>query len=313
MIINCILVYIKPFWTRIQLSWKIIELYGKWTKEYFKTLKSVTSERTITAAWQYVPNSLKKMNIKDIRAFHLKNAIEHAHRLDEESNIIIASDNIKSRIKSTFNLIFDYAKFNEIVTNNYARDFSLNGIQNKIEKSRANKNPFTHEQENLLWSDLDFGCTRMILINNYSGWRPQELINLEIKNIDLEKQTMIGGMKTDAGTNRLVPINPKIFELIKYYYEQNKEKTYLFYNPDAPDKPFTYDQYRGRFKKILTRHHLSDLSPSSPRHTFSTRAKMAHMDDTARKMIMGHVIYDVTDKHYTHLNLDWLKEELAKI
>ena len=31
----------------------VSELYARWSKEYFKTLKSLSSERTITAAWKY--------------------------------------------------------------------------------------------------------------------------------------------------------------------------------------------------------------------------------------------------------------------
>lgn len=49
----------------------------------------------------------------------------------------------------------------------------------------------------------------MILIGIYSGWRPQELSILKIADIDLENNTMFGGLKTDAGRNRCVPIHSK--------------------------------------------------------------------------------------------------------
>ena len=48
----------------------------------------------------------------------------------------------------------------------------------------------------------------MILVGIYSGWRPQELATLKTADIDLEANTMKGGMKTDAGKNRVVPIHP---------------------------------------------------------------------------------------------------------
>ena len=44
--------------------------------------------------------------------------------------------------------------------------------------------------------------TDMVLIGIYSGWRPQELAILQVKDIDLESDTMFGGLKTDAGRNR---------------------------------------------------------------------------------------------------------------
>ncbi len=54
----------------------------------------------------------------------------------------------------------------------------------------------------------------MVLIQCYGGWRPQELGLIELKNVDLEKNIIIGGMKTDSGTDRIVPIHPKIKDLV---------------------------------------------------------------------------------------------------
>lgn len=53
----------------------------------------------------------------------------------------------------------------------------------------------------------------MILVGIYSGWRPQELATLKTADIDLDVNTMKGGMKTDAGKNRIVPIHPIIEKL----------------------------------------------------------------------------------------------------
>ena len=53
--------------------------------------------------------------------------------------------------------------------------------------------------------------------------------------------------------------------------------------------------------------------PHDGRHTFSTLAKKAGMDDYARKKLMGHSIKDLTDKVYTHLDMEWFRQELEKI
>lgn len=125
---------------------------------------------------------------------------------------------------------------------------------------------------------------------------------------------MIGGMKTQAETNRLVPIHLKIQELIKYYYDLSPGPNLFYdYNSKGKEETLTYDKYRGRFKKIMDRHGWTDYSPSCPRHTFSTKAKEAHMEELARKRMMGHEVTDVTDKHYTHLDLvKYLSAEIKK-
>lgn len=40
----------------------------------------------------------------------------------------------------------------------------------------------------------------MVLINIYSGWRSEEMLELKKENIDLEEMTMKGSLKTEAGT-----------------------------------------------------------------------------------------------------------------
>lgn len=292
----------------------VSDLYEHWTDEYFEEIDS-SAIRTVQAAWQYVHSEFKTLNSCTLSPQQIKNLINNSYKIDDKGKKVSSSDNTKSRLKSIFNLMYDYAVLANLVQYNPARQFTLKGIQLKIEKNRKDKNPITPDHEQILWNDLDFGYTRMVLINIYTGWRPEELIELKKENIDFIHMTITGGMKTDAGFNRTIPIHPKIVALIQYYYEKSNGEL-LFYDYDKP-KPstMTYDKYRGRFKKILTRHGWDKLySPSCPRHTFSTRAKNARMDDFARKKIMGHEITDITDKHYTHLDLnEYLMSEICKI
>lgn len=68
--------------------------------------------------------------------------------------------------------------------------------------------PFSNDELTLLWNHVDkVPFADMILIGIYSGWRPQELAILKLKDIDIENGRMTGGLKTDAGKNRIVPIH----------------------------------------------------------------------------------------------------------
>lgn len=294
----------------------IDQLYERWSKVYFEELTDESSIRTVQAAWQYVPPTFRVQNATRMTAQGIKDFINFdAQRIDSKGKTIKPSDNSKSRMKSMFNLMYDYAVLANLVQYNPARQFVLKGIQNKIERKRKDKSPISIEHESALWNDLDFGYIRMVIINIYTGWRPEELLELCKDDINLTEMTMTGGMKTDAGYNRTIPIHPKISDLVRYYYDKSMGAL-LFYDYDGVrPTTLTYDKYRGRFKKILARHGWEDLySPSCPRHTFSTRAKKAHMDELARKKIMGHEIVDVTDKHYTHLDIiPFLTEEIRKI
>ncbi|WP_337465248.1 hypothetical protein [Acidaminococcus timonensis] len=79
--------------------------------------------------------------------------------------------------------------------------------------------PFTPAQIKTLWEHLDDAGARMALIYIYTGLRPTELLRIKTKNVHLDKRYMMGGMKTAAGKNRVIPIAEKIFPLVQGLYD----------------------------------------------------------------------------------------------
>lgn len=58
----------------------------------------------------------------------------------------------------------------------------------------------------------------MVLILLYTGIRAEEFLILENKNIHLDDQYFITGVKTDAGKSRIIPIHNDILPIIQKYY-----------------------------------------------------------------------------------------------
>lgn len=296
------------------------DLYEKWTDEYFKTLKSNSSIRTITSAWAYC-SSIYNMRAKDIRARHIKGCIDNgAAVIKGEEHLPTA--NTKSRIKSLFNLMFDYAVEYEIIDKNYARTFNLSDdIIKEKEAAKRGHMPFTDYEMNVLWENVNIlQYVDVILIQCYSGWRPQELGLLKLENIDLHNWTFVGGMKTKAGTNRIVPIHSKIRYLVKNRYDVATAlgSDYLINCTDTKTHRssymFTYDKYQQRFNKIIKQLQInSQHRAHDGRMHFITMAKKFNVDEYAIKYIVGHAINDVTEKVYTQRDVDWLRSEIEKI
>lgn len=296
------------------------ELYEQWTEDYFKKLTSISSERTITSAYRYC-SGLYNMKMRDIRIYHLQECMDKGYiipdRGKEKGQKRYASTCTKGRIKSMFNLMFDWAYAREIVDRNYARAFELDK-ETKIKQVREKRKNtiFSNEEIDLLWKNVDkIAFVDMVLCGIYSGWRPQELAILKIKDIDLELQVMYGGMKTDAGKDRCVPIHPLIQPLIEKRYAEAKElgSNYLFNDINGQQGIYmTYDKYRGRFNKVVERLQM-DHHPHETRHTFITKAKRVRMEEYILKRIVGHAINDNTEKTYTHREIEELKAEMRKI
>ena len=280
------------------------EVYEKWSENYFPTLSNPSSVRTVTAAYAYC-NGLYDMRMKDIRVSHLEGTILNAQ----------VGDSTKSRIKSLFNMMYKYAVAHDIVEKDYASVMFANG--NPIKRSRAKEViPFSQKEIFLLWDNLDnIAFADMILIGIYSGWRPQELAILKVADIDLEAGTMLGGLKTDAGKNRIVPIHPLIRPLVENRIQEATamQSEFLFNDANGQQGTYmTYDKYRKRFEKVMKYLKLTHR-PHETRHTFITKAKACNVDEYILKLIVGHTIDDITEKVYTHRTIDQLRAEMEKI
>ena len=301
----------------------LAELYQKWTESYFPTLESASSSRTIVAAWRYC-HTIHNMRVKDLRARHIKGIMEDGYiipsRGKDAGQKVPASPGTKSRIKSMFNLMLDYALEYELVEKNYARTFDLsNDIIKEKEASTRGHIIFTDAEMQTLWDNVDsLRFVDWILIQCYMGWRPQELARLRIENVHLDEQYITGGMKTSAGKDRPVPIHPRIKHLVQQNYNQAVElgSQYLFNDPLAVKggMTITYDKYAGRFSKIMDALKFrEDHRPHDPRKTFITMAKKAEVDEYVIKRLIGHRITDITEGTYTERDLEWLRAELEKM
>ena len=118
------------------------ECYEKWTENYFEKI-TPSAKRTIEASYQYC-SILYSMRMKDIRTYHLKGCINDGYIIPEigkdKGKKRFASPNTKTRMKSMFNLLFDYAVEHEITNVNYARNFNIDkDVLQEKEKNKKKK------------------------------------------------------------------------------------------------------------------------------------------------------------------------------
>lgn len=294
------------------------ELYDKWLPEYEKTVKSTKSA---TSAWAYC-SGVYKMRVMDIRARHVKGCMEEGVAVirGKEQH---PTATMKNQIKSLFNMLLDYALEYELVDRNYSRTFNLTEETVKeIQSVKKEHIAFTDEEMDLLWANASSKQgVDILLIQCYSGWRPQELGLLELKDVDLENWTFQGGMKTDAGENRVVPIHSRIQGLVlrKYQEAEALGSPYLLNwadpnNRNRKNLKLTYARYQKAFERIRDELKLNpNHRPHDGRTHFVTMAKRYGVDEYAIKYMVGHKISDITEKVYTRREFAWLREEIEKI
>lgn len=271
------------------------EVYKSWSEEHFEKIVP-SAQRTWKSAYSYC-KPLYGMRFKDIRASHLERTIKNAS----------VGESTKCRMKSLFNLMYRFALKHEITDKDYA------ALCDAVKRPKAKivRIPFTSEEEQILWNNLSFPFVDMVLIGLYTGWRPQELAILETENIDLEQGTMRGGLKTESGRNRIVPIHPKIMPLVSALY--NPKNKYLFNDKNSrTGTNLTYEKYHTRFTNICKQFEF-EHKPHDTRHTFITNADRCGVKENMLKLIVGHANNDVTQEVYTHGTLAIMQAEINKI
>lgn len=298
------------------------DLYQAWSAEYFRTLSSSSSIRTVTSAYAYC-GRLYQMRIREIGIGHIKDAMNSGYvyetRGKNKGKKKYASAGTKERIKSLCNLMFDYALERNLVSTNPARAFKIDKLLREIDENAKKKKPFGNAEVALLWKyQKTIPFADMVLIGIYTGFRPQELLQLRTDHIFLDENYMVGGMKTVNGTNRMVPIHPMIRELVVGRYQQAVDlyhSDFLFNLPTgSTSNLFTYDTYKTRFQNVMEALNLTGFTPHCTRHTFATQAEVCGLRERAIKLILGHSLKaDVTDYHYKHTNVEYLYQEICKL
>ena len=246
--------------------------------------------------WYNYLRPLYSKRMKDIRTFELQNFINSLSHLSTGSLKLV---------KSFIRMLFKDAMEMDIISKDYSEYIKLPKYKKVIERKI-----FTEEEIALLWDNikvLEYADTILILI--YTGMRINELLKLEKKNVNLENNTIIGGSKTDAGKNRIIPIHPKILPLIIKRMEN--ETDYLIPNKKETNY-YEYNNFRqNEFVKIMEQlgmeHTIHDT-----RHTFATMISDVSDNENAITGIIGHTNINMTKK-YTHTNIEKMRKEMEKI
>ncbi len=212
-----------------------------------------------------------------------------------------------------------YAQFITIISAN--RKEIKKAKDKKIEKDRL----FSYKQIEYLWNFVpksdglqkenkqkweefvrDFW---LMLI--YSGMRADELLSLYTDNIFLDDNYLIGGLKTEAGINREIPIHPAVKHLYEKYY--NPKNEFLFTRPNGIKIDYGYYlyHYKNNFKDLHPE--VSEHTAHDARHTLRNELRKMNVKDIIINSIIGHSNDDVGEDIYSHVSIDEKIEAMKTI
>ncbi len=273
------------------------EVYNKWHGQNAGNMGR-------SAAYQYQASfkkfeTIKKMRMADLRKAHLQEVFNENKELSK-----VTQEKMRQLLRQMYKYCIEY----DIVQKDYSQYIKLTASD--AGKESIHKD-YSAEEIKHLWANIDTGIplkfsskdirdifpVDTILIMIYTGMRPGELLEIEIEKINLQERYMVGGFKTETGTDRVIPIHDDILPLIEK--RVNEGGKYLIkYKSDNPPSMNQYRYYI--FDPIMEKIKLNHL-PHDGRHTFATFANRCSLDPVMVKRIMGHKIDDITQNIYTHV------------
>ena len=266
------------------------QLYNLWLEK--RAIKLGTSNQNLLKAAYKHCISLSDMQYKKIKSYHMQDCIDNCG----------LSYSMQSAIKNLFGHLDRFAMELDIISKCYSSLLTSAPIPETA------KQIFTDEEVNRLWQNQNIDYVDSILFLLYTGFRISEMFDLKIENIDIKNQTMIGGIKTDAGKNRIVPIHSKIFHIVQNRLKHSKSG-YLFECNDKKLKSSCYRRSWANIMKILEMKH----TPHECRHTFRSRLDSIGANKVCIDKIMGHKSEGTGERVYTHKSIEELKKNIELI
>lgn len=182
----------------------------------------------------------------------------------------------------------------ELITTNFAKFVKL------PENVKKEKEIFSDTDIEKL--ETDGGETaKIVLMLIYTGMRIGELFALPLD--DFHGAYVVGGEKTEAGRNMVIPIRPEGRRYFQYFAQQAGGPLLL--------SGYTGQRVPNNFRKrdyypLLDKLGIERKTPHATGHTYASRARRSGMPPEILQKILGHADYSTTANIYVHTDVEEL-------
>lgn len=276
------------------------QVYDAWLPAHEERVSKSTMN-CYRAAWKYF-SDLSLRRISDIDVDELQDCIDSCPR----------ARRTRENMKALVGLLYKYAIPRHQATLNLA-EYLHTGDNDKTARPA-----FTPEQVELIRQQIGvtpYADAVYVLI--YTGFRPAELFALTKDSY--RDGVLYGGIKTEAGKDRAVPVSPKIQQIIEERLAS--PHAYLFPRDDGSQMSVNYfrDVYfyavlaAAGIQPLPTPDHPAHYTPYSCRHTFANLLKGATGSDVDKARLIGHADYTTTKKLYQSAELEAMRQIIAEL
>lgn len=264
-------------------NWTFKQVYEAWKDEHFRDIGAKGIESYERAYDVFQP--LHDRKFRELRTADYQIVID---KYSDKSHSLL------SKFKQLATQMSQWGIRQELITTNFASFIKL------PENVKKEKEIFSKEDIQKLEADGS-QAAKLALMMVYTGMRIGELFGLRTENV--HETYVIGGEKTEAGRNRIIPIRS---EGRKYFAEfKERAKGELLISGYAGQKVIANFRKRDYYP-LLERLGISKKTPHTARHTFASWAVANNIKPELLQKMLGHADYSTTANIYEHFDIDQL-------
>jgi integrase len=251
-----------------------------WREEHFKAIAENSAYTEKYVIRKFAP--LYHRPIRDIKLIDVQ-------KMFDDMDL---APNTKAYYKGIFCSIYNYAEKYGFVDRNFCHLIET-GKKVGVREHRI----FSPQEISILWRSRLVPLVDTVLILIYTGMRINELLKLKKCDVNLKERYIIGGSKTDAGRDRLIPIHRDLVPLFKGLMRTEGETLVT----TRTGKQRGIHSYRVKFHKLMASLGIEHHYVHDTRHTFASLINDSGANGTSIRKIIGHVSFEqMTEKVYTH-------------
>lgn len=284
----------------------LADVYDAWSEVAYRDMGE-SSRRGYKLSWQYFPEQLRKRLARDVRTDDVQAVIDGLQREGK-------SDSTANHVKFLYSQLCKWMMQRDLIATNYATFLKIQKTEHRAietfdvgEVAKINAVANSGAPEDRLTQ-----AAMLTMIFLFTGMRISELFELKMENVHLESDPpyLQGGVKTEAGKNRVIPVYRRILPYVSFFASRAEGPLLI----SGYDGRKTANGWRANdYTNLLAHLGIPYKVPHNTRKTLATYAAQGGMDQMAMLKLMGWTDIKVGNQYYIAPDAAYLASEMDKL